>query len=303
MTARERSTMATPTTHARDFEGWVADEIRNLVCNDAGNRLDRLDGSAIFDEPLVGFVAGDDPIFARLKEVIGPFHLTPREALLTKAEQRSVAPDCVEEDGVVSYVLPISSATRKENARMKDRPSRRWAHTRLFGEEFNRAVQTHLVRVLEEQGYLAVAPELEESLFRMFVDEKVGWTSRWSQRHVAFAAGLGTFGLSDALITRAGKAHRVGSVVVNRALDSPPRTDDIHRDCLSYQGIICRICMKRCPAEAITEEGHDKARCAEFVLKQFPVVQKEYGIDIYGCGLCQTRVPCEGRIPRAGDIE
>ena len=295
--------MATPTQHADEFERWVADEIRNLVCNDPGNRLDQLDGSQIFDEPLVGFVAGDDPIFSQLKEVIGPFHLTPREAALAKAEQRGVPPVSVQAVGVVSYVLPISSATRKENARMKDRPSRRWAHTRLFGEVFNRAVQAHLVRVLEEREYVAVAPELEESLSRMFIDERVGWTSRWSQRHVAFAAGLGTFGLSDGLITPAGKAHRVGSVIVNRTLDSPHRTEDIHRHCLSYQGINCRTCMKRCPADAITEEGHDKARCAEFVLKQFPFVKEEYGIEIYGCGLCQTRVPCEGRIPRAADVE
>jgi epoxyqueuosine reductase QueG len=186
---------------------------------------------------------------------------------------------------------------------MKDRPSERWSHTRLFGEAFNRALQIHVVNVLEERGYLAVAPELEESLFRMFVDERVGWTSPWSQRHVAFAAGLGTFGLSDALITSVGKAHRVGSVVVNRALESPQRTEDIHRDCLSYQGINCRTCMKRCPADAITQEGHDKARCAEFVLKTFPFVKEEYGIEIYGCGLCQTRVPCEGRIPKAVDVE
>jgi epoxyqueuosine reductase QueG len=295
--------MATPESQAREFEQWVIEEVRNLVRNDPKNRLDRLDGSPIFDEPLVGFAAGDDPIFARLKEVIGPFHLTPREAALAKAEQRAVPSASVHEVGVISYVLPISSTTRKENARMKDRPSRRWAHTRLFGEELNRSIQAHLVRVLEEQGYVAVAPELEESLFKMFIDERVGWTSRWSQRHAAFAAGLGSFGLSDGLITSAGKAHRLGSVIVNRALDSPHRTEDIHRDCLSYQGINCRNCMKRCPADAITQEGHDKARCAEFVLKQFPFVKEEYGIDIYGCGLCQTRVPCEGRIPRATDVE
>jgi epoxyqueuosine reductase QueG len=295
--------MATPESRAREFEQWVIEEIRNFVCNDPGNRLDRLDGSPIFDEPLVGFAAGDDPIFGQLKEVIGSFHLTPREAALAKAEQRAVPSDSVHEVGVISYVLPISSTTRKENARMKDRPSERWAHTRLFGEELNRSIQAHLVRVLEEQGYVAVAPELEESLFRMFIDERVGWTSRWSQRHAAFAAGLGTFGLSDGLITSAGKAQRLGSVIVNRGLDSPNRPEDIHRDCLSYQGINCRTCIKRCPADAITEEGHDKARCAEFVLKQFPFVKEEYGIDIYGCGLCQTRVPCEGRIPRATDVE
>jgi epoxyqueuosine reductase QueG len=182
---------------------------------------------------------------------------------------------------------------------MKDRPSERWAHTRLFGEQFNRKLQAHLVSVLEEKGHFAVAPEMEESLFRMLLDQKVGLASTWSQRHVAFSAGLGTFGLSDGLITAAGKGHRVGSVVVDRALESPERTEEPYRDCLSHRELGCRTCIKRCPADAISESGHDKARCMEFVMKQIPVVKEEYGIDIYGCGLCQTGVPCAEGVPQA----
>ena len=281
-----------------EFERWIGGEIKGFVRDDPGNRLDQLDGSPIFEEPLVGFVAGDDPIFGRLKQVIGEFHMTPAEVMASVAGKRGRSSPVAAEVGVVSYVLPISLETRKENASLRERPSERWAHTRLFGEQFNRTLQAHLVSLLEEKGHFAVAPEMEEGLFRMLVDEKVGWCSTWSQRHVAFAANLGSFGLSDALITAAGKAHRVGSVVVDRPLDSPQRTDDVHRDCLSYQELGCRSCMKRCPADAITEAGHDKARCAEFVLKQAAVIKEEYGIDIYGCGLCQTGVPCAEGIPK-----
>ena len=109
----------------------------------------------------------------------------------------------------------------------------------------------------------------------------------------------GFIGLSDGLITAAGKGHRVGSVVVDRALESPQRTDEPYRDCLSHQELGCRTCIKRCPADAISEAGHDKARCMEFVMKQIPVVKEEYGIDIYGCGLCQTGVPCAEGVPKA----
>jgi len=284
-----------------EFERWIGGEIKRFVNDDPGNRLERLDGSPIFEEPLVGFVAGDDPIFARLKQVIGEFHLTPAEVMGAIARDRGLPNPAAAGIGVISYVLPISRRTRKENGRMKDRPSERWAHTRLFGEQFNRKLQAHIVSVLEEKGHFAVAPEMQEGLFRMLVDERVGWASTWSQRHVAFSANLGTFGLSDGLITRAGKAHRVGSVLVDRPLNSSQRTDDVHRDCLSHRELGCRTCMKRCPADAITEAGHDKAGCAEFVLRQAPVIKDEYGIEIYGCGLCQTGVPCEDGIPRAGE--
>jgi epoxyqueuosine reductase len=281
------------------FEEWIAEEIRCFVSDDPANRLERLDGSPIFGEPLVGYAAGDDAIFQELKQVIGAFHLTPQEVMTAIAERRGLPFPRADELGVISFVLPISSQTRRENAGSKDRPSERWAHTRLFGEECKRKLESHVVSLLEERGYLAVAPEHEEELFRIFIDETVGWTSRWSQRHVAFAAGLGSFGLSDGLITAVGKAHRVGSVVVAHRLKSSSRPEDIHRDCLSYQGLSCRTCMKRCPAGAITEDGHDKARCMPFVFAQVPVIKEHYGIDIYACGLCQAGVPCEAGIPKA----
>jgi len=45
-----------------------------------------------------------------------------------------------------------------------------------------------------------------------------GLASNWSQRHIAYAAGLGTFSLSDGFITPKGIAMRCGSVVCDAAL-------------------------------------------------------------------------------------
>ena len=281
----------------QEFQEWITGEIERFVGEDPGNRLERLDESPIFERPLVGFVAGSDPVFLQIKEVIGDFHLTPHEAVEKIAESQGITAPGQEQIGVISFVLPINRETIRENSKMRDSPSERWAHTRLFGEQFNKKIQQHLVSLLEEKGYFALAPEMEAGLFRMLVDEKVGWASTWSQRHVAFAAGLGTFGLSDGLITRVGKAHRLGSVIVSQPLDSPQRTDDIHRDCLFFQDVSCTRCVKRCPADAISEAGHDKQECAAFVLGRSPGIKESYGIDIYACGLCQTGVACYQRIP------
>ncbi len=284
-----------------EFMKWIVGEIKRFVREDPGNRLERLDGSPIFEEPLVGFVSGSDPIFEQLKEVIGEFHLKPIEIMEKVARQRGVSVPPEETIGIISYILPISEKTRDENAGMKDKPSERWSHTRLFGEGFNRRLQAHLVSLLEERGYIAVAPELEKGIFQIMVDERVGWASNWSQRHVAFAARLGTFGLSDGLITEVGKAHRAGSVVVNQPLPSPRRPDSIYSYCPFYQDRSCSACVQRCPAGAITEEGHDKQRCSEFVFKQMAMIREEYRIEIYACGLCQTNVPCEKGIPTGGE--
>lgn len=274
------------------FEEWVASEIRRFVLEDEDNRMTGVDCSPFFDEPLVGFASGGDPIFMELKKIIGDFHRTPQEVMASYCKNIGRNAPGANGVGVISFVLPISEATRRENASMKDGPSERWSHTRLFGEMFNKCLQRHLVSLLESRGYVAVAPE-QSKAFRTVDDARVGKASNWSQRHVAFACGLGTFGLSDGLITARGKAHRIGSVIVNFPFRSPERQRDIHAACIYFNNGGCKVCAKRCPVNAISEKGHDKVKCSEFVYGQADMIRERYGIEIYGCGLCQTGVPCE----------
>jgi len=44
--------------------------------------------------------------------------------------------------------------------------------------------------------------------FKRETSEKYGYASSWSERHIAYVAGLGTFGFCDDLITPVGKAMR-----------------------------------------------------------------------------------------------
>jgi epoxyqueuosine reductase QueG len=129
----------------------------------------------------------------------------------------------------------------------------------------------------------------------------VGWASPWSHRHMAYAAGLGTFGMHDFLITEKGCAHRTGSFVVNLKLQPDRiRPDDIHAYCLQYQGIRCLKCKSRCPVDAISEEtAHDKEACMQRVAASTKYCNRHYHIFIYGCGLCATGTPCESGIPEA----
>jgi epoxyqueuosine reductase len=278
-----------------DMMVWMGDKIKNYAQQSTSNRLGPPGAGRIFDDPIVGFASGADPLFQELKEVIGPFHLTPHEVLAEEARWNGIPLPKAEETGIIAYVLPIVSKTREENSEMSSAPSHRWAYTRLHGEEFNKGLERYIVTILRELGYLAVAPDLSPS-FKTVMDERIGPASTWSHRHVAFAAGLGTFGLSDGLITKAGIAHRLGSVVVNIPFPSPKR-GGLHDDCLYYRTGQCMACAKRCPAGAITKDGHDKVKCREFVFSQVPYVREHYNLDIYACGLCQTGVPCEGKSP------
>ncbi|MBM4237025.1 MAG: hypothetical protein FJ151_00895, partial [Euryarchaeota archaeon] len=151
-----------------DLKGWIDGEIRRFVSEDEDNRLSRLDGSPMFEDPLVGFVAGDDPIFCSFKRIIGGFHLTPDEVAVRVAVEKGVPAPTADRLGVVSYVLPIARPTREENAGMRDAPSERWANTRLFGEQLSKKLEAHLVAELAKRGFFAIAPDLERSVYRWF---------------------------------------------------------------------------------------------------------------------------------------
>jgi hypothetical protein len=251
-----------------------------------------------FAFPILGVAAGDDPIWESYKTIIGSYHFTPREAWCLAYPELMATPS---ELMVLSWVLPQTQATRQEQSRQKDMTGERWVRTRIFGEnQVNNGLRRHLTASLRERGILAIAPQLLPQWQRLRTPQGYPYSSPWSERHAAHAAGLGTFGLCDGLITAAGKAHRTGSMVINHPLPLTPRPyQSYHEYCPFLSQGRCGACIKRCPVGALSEKGHDKAICAGFLLgKTQPYVEQNWHFDGYGCGLCQVRVPCESGIPR-----
>jgi len=273
---------------------FIEEEIKEFTRTSPLNRLPFINDYVIWDEPLVKFADGDDPIFAEYKTIIAPTHPTPREAL---AKAYSKNPENMPAHlSVISWILPTPEKTRKSNRSETLVPSRLWSHTRLYGEKFNDALREHMVEILTEMGYLTVAPVLQP-YFEWFSNEK-GPYSNWSERHIAYAAGHGTFSLSDGFITERGIAHRCGSVATDLVLPASPRTaESPYANCLFYVGVSCNACINRCPAEAITEGGHNKIKCEAYIRDDIGYLLKEYDVDVAGCGLCQTKVPCEFQNP------
>ena len=273
---------------------WIESIIRDF-CASEQNSLHMQTGEPAWAEPQIAFASGDDPLFEQLKNDIGPFYWTPRDAF------RLAWPDLditATELAIIVYILPQTEATRLDQRAATTVPAERWARSRFHGEAFNRALRLHLVDQLTTAGFPAVAPErLADFGYRD--SARFGIASNWSERHTAWIAGLGTFGLSDGLITRVGKAVRFGSVVVNMKLEATPRSYTGHQDwCLWHARGTCGVCMKRCPIDAITETGHDKAACFDYIRNvTTPFVRDNYGIGDTPCGLCQVKIPCESKSP------
>ena len=282
-----------PPRSPKTMASHIAHGIRAFVTESPDNRHRAIDDSPIWDAPLVGIADGDDPLFAQYKTIIGDFHMTPREVL---AQESAAAADTV---SVLCWILPTARKSRLANRRRELTPSLRWAHTRLYGERFNDLLREHVVSRLTHRGAAAVAPMLSPGFKTVELDD--GPASTWSERHAAYVAGLGTFGLSDGFITPVGMAMRCGSVVTDLALPPTERPYAGHRsNCLHYRDGSCGNCIDRCPAGAITAKGHDKNKCRTYMRDGLQGIVERYGTEelgYAGCGLCQTGVPCEWRIP------
>lgn len=273
---------------------FVEAEIRSFTRTSQANRMPDSADDFIFDQPLVQVADGDDPIFNEYQKIIDPSHLTPREALARTYEKSPE--DLPARLFVISWILPATAKTRESNRPQTTIPSRPWAYTRWYGEKYNGALREHVVKAIVDKGYLAVAPFLQ-SYFKT-MDREDGPSSNWSERHIAYAAGLGTFSLSDGFITEIGIAHRCGSVVTDMPLPVSPRTAKTpYSNCLHYANNECGECILRCPAGAITEQGHDKRICKKYMYEDIGYIKQKYGVEVQGCGLCQTGVPCEFRNP------
>ncbi len=279
---------------------WIRLQIEDFIEHSPENHLADEKRERAFDAPLVGFASGADPIFADYKQHVGPFHWTPHEIFSLTFPDVDAVP---EQLTVISWVLPQTRATKADNRRQKQFPAERWVRARIFGEQVNIKLRQHVVQSLMHQGIAAVAPMLSPH-WEQRISERHGFASTWSERHAAYACGLGTFGLSDGLITPLGKAMRTGAVVANMEVPVEPRPyTDHHAYCLYFTHGTCGKCMDRCPAGAITKNGHDKEKCKKYLRGEVAsFIQSAYGFEKgRGCGLCQTNVPCESMIPVKSD--
>ncbi len=274
---------------------WIEQKIVDFVDNSPENSLKNDKDEPAWATPLVGFARGDDKLFAELKNDIGPFYWTPLELFGLAYPELAIT---AEELAVISWVLPQTSSTRQAHRRETDHPADAWSRARLYGEEFNELLRSEVVKWLREADISAVAP-LNLQQWQWQESKRYGFASNWSERHAAYAAGLGTFGLSDGLITPAGKAMRCGSVIARLPVASALRPYTEHNAyCLFYNQGTCGKCIERCPAGAISRLGHDKKRCASYIMEvTAPYVEKRLGEPVSSCGLCQVGIPCEAGIP------
>jgi epoxyqueuosine reductase QueG len=285
-----------------------------LKSNELNRLPDEYGGGIIFAKPLIGVARGDDPIFKEYKEIIKETYLTPLELW----KKNGLEMNNIKESDIraVSIVFPYDDDIREKSKSATKFPAKIYCVARNFANALIFDVLDKLMAYLNEQGFLATASHKGET-YNISVERHFPYIySNWSERHTAYAAGLGTFSLHEGLITEVGCNVRLGSVITNAPLTTTPRKyDDPYANCLFYAKGTCKKCMERCPADAISEEGHDKFKCAKYEQFVAEEMNKRLGNilkphwrringyykkqvrDPVGCAFCQFNVPCMNTNP------
>ncbi|MCE5336519.1 MAG: hypothetical protein LLG06_18230 [Desulfobacteraceae bacterium] len=224
--------------------------------------------------PLAAVASARDGLFEELRRVIDPEHALPSDLL---ASARSV----------IVFFIPFREWLGEENGRSGGFAARSWAEAYPETNRLIAAVNLHLKDVLCKEGHLSATTPATHN----FDEEKL--ISGWSHKHLAYIAGLGTFGSHHLLITRAGCCGRLGSLVTSMELT--PTVRPRAEFCLLKAGYRCSACYAKCKYGALSEGGFDRHAC----YRQCLVNDKHYGdlplVDV--CGKCGCDVPCSHGIP------
>lgn len=215
-------------------------------------------------QPIVGYASAQDPLYAEMSQRIGNQQLLPTE-LLTDAKT------------VVVFFLPHSLEVIKA-LRAGVNIVQAWSDNYLRLNDLLDHIAKTLQDKLNNEFGIMSAMEPPTNNYN-----DIELTAKWPHKTSAVIAGIGTFGLNHLLITKAGCAGRLNSLIINRKLEPSVRPKASY--CLYYKTGKCSFCAQHCPSGAITKIGWNRFRCNAYLDgKNVRDIEQ-------GCGICSSG-PC-----------
>lgn len=219
---------------------------------------------------LVSFLSCDNPGIKQLRELVREDHFLPEDFL---AGARSI----------LCFFIPFKPWVGHSN-REGGKASVNWAQAYQSTNALAENLGEYLVKYFMARGLRAVYP------YEATVFTEDNPKSRWSQRHLAYFAGMGSFGINNLLISKKGSLGRYFSLITNLELSNEAELSPEY--CLYKIDGSCNLCVERCSFEALSLQGFDPFKCLAQVNKNKDIL----GASV--CGKCAVDLPCSLEIPR-----
>ncbi|MBZ3935014.1 epoxyqueuosine reductase [Methanimicrococcus blatticola] len=226
--------------------------------------------SRIWQTPLIRYADAFHPEIRALQTIVIENHRMPEEILSDPTV-------------ILAYYLPFIPGVAKSNIG-GGLASECWAKAYQETYKLSKELNNRLIQLITDAGHRAAFPADASSF-----DENV-LKSRWSHRHIAKVAGLGTFGINQMLITENGCCGRYYTIVTDLPFEANAPLQE--ENCLYKSKEKCGVCVKHCFSGALTTERFDRHKCYETTLRNAAIYD---GSEI--CGKCVVGLPCSFKKP------
>jgi epoxyqueuosine reductase QueG len=229
----------------------------------------------LWKEPIIEIIPAIDEKLNILKEAVSMEHLMPCDIL---SDAKSI----------ISFFIPFQDNVIDSNLNGK-MASDEWVIAYIKTNELIKIINDKIEKLMEQHGYKTGTIPATHN----FDTEKL--VSNWSHRHIAYIAGIGTFGINNMIITKNGCCGRLGSIIINYELSEYKQTHGIKEKCLNKINGSCGICRQKCIANAYENLKFDRYKCYKQCLKNAENNKKTGYADV--CGKCLVGLPCSKREP------
>jgi epoxyqueuosine reductase QueG len=230
----------------------------------------------LWKEPIIEIISSKNEKLKLLKEAVSIEHFMPFDIL----------PDA---KSIISFFIPFHENIVKSNIK-GIMASKEWAIAYIKTNDLIKTINDTIETLMEQRGYkTGKIPATHNFDVKKLI-------SNWSHRHIAYIAGIGTFGINNMLITKNGCCGRFGSIIINYELNEYKQIIESKEKCLNKLNGTCGICQKKCIVNAYENNTYNRHKCYEQCLANVEY-HKEIGYaDI--CGKCLVGLPCSVKEPQ-----
>lgn len=238
---------------------------------------ERLGAEGWWHTPLM-VSAPIDQRFDVLPKIAAADHMHPHDLLPTAKS-------------VIVFFIPFQHQLVKEN-RNGDRPCRNWGLAYVQTNDLIDRLSRAMEKFLAAKNYTCGLTPATHNF------DAEALMARWSHKHLGHLSNLGRFGTHNMLITPAGCAGRMGSMVTEADLGDNALIQS-EETCLLKAGQKCGKCIEICPVQALNEKNFERRSCWNRLnenrdrLDYFSDLPKSTHV----CGKCAALMPCSFENP------